>query len=598
MRKSFLLAATLWSSIAFAAPSLNNGGLSVPGGSGGGSGITALTGDVTASGTGSVAATVNSYNSGTTFGTAAAANTGTSGATLGLLNGNLTFGGANAYGAPASITLTNGTGLPISTGVSGLGTGVATLLAGTPSGTGGIAGTTSPSFTTPALGTPASGVATHLTGTAAGLTAGNVTTNANLTGPITSTGNATAIASQTGTGTKFVVDTSPTLVTPNLGTPSAATLTNATGLPVSTGISGLGTGVATALGVNVGSAGSVVVNNVAATLSAAGAASTPGLLVSGAHFSGGSGTTTFPQLLVQDSTATASTAWSTSGTSLGVNSHTGIGNIIDFQLDGVSQFKLNNSGALTTQGSITISSGATFTWSTKGVLTSPAVGTIQLGALDVNGSPVAQNFIAQSAVTGTNLAGAASTTFAGSRGTGSGASGSLIFQTAGTGAGSTTQNSYITALTIAGGSGSTPGGVTVAGQLTVSGLTTGTNADFACVTAGLQFLIQSSACTISSLKFKEAVAPMVKPALPIIRKLSVDSYRLKETAPANRDPNARSTQYGLIAENIAKVVPECAIYEDDMKTPKSYRQECVIALLVKGLQEQQAEIQELRNARK
>jgi len=40
---------------------------------------------------------------------------------------------------------------------------------------------------------------------------------------------------------------SPSLTTPALGTPSSATLTNATGLPVSTGISGLGTGVATFL---------------------------------------------------------------------------------------------------------------------------------------------------------------------------------------------------------------------------------------------------------------------------------------------------------------------------------------------------------------
>lgn len=37
---------------------------------------------------------------------------------------------------------------------------------------------------------------------------------------------------------------SPVLVTPNLGTPSAAILTNATGLPISTGISGLASGVA------------------------------------------------------------------------------------------------------------------------------------------------------------------------------------------------------------------------------------------------------------------------------------------------------------------------------------------------------------------
>ena len=45
-----------------------------------------------------------------------------------------------------------------------------------------------------------------------------------------------------------------------LGTPTSATLTNATGLPISTGVSGLGTNVATALGTAVGSSGAIVTN--------------------------------------------------------------------------------------------------------------------------------------------------------------------------------------------------------------------------------------------------------------------------------------------------------------------------------------------------
>ena len=57
---------------------------------------------------------------------------------------------------------------------------------------------------------------------------------------------ATILTNETGSGA-LVFGTSPTLVTPILGTPTSVTLTNATGLPVATGISGLGTGVATFL---------------------------------------------------------------------------------------------------------------------------------------------------------------------------------------------------------------------------------------------------------------------------------------------------------------------------------------------------------------
>ena len=58
--------------------------------------------------------------------------------------------------------------------------------------------------------------------------AATVTTNADLTGVITSKGNATSIASQTGTGSKFVVDTSPVLVTPTIGVATATSVNKIT----------------------------------------------------------------------------------------------------------------------------------------------------------------------------------------------------------------------------------------------------------------------------------------------------------------------------------------------------------------------------------
>ena len=116
-------------------------------------------------------------------------------------------------------------------------------------GTGALVFANTPTLIAPALGTPTALVGTNITGTATNFTASNVTTNANLTGAVTSSGNATSLGSftsaqllaaltdETGTGAN-VFATSPTLVTPALGTPSALVGTNITGTAANFNING------------------------------------------------------------------------------------------------------------------------------------------------------------------------------------------------------------------------------------------------------------------------------------------------------------------------------------------------------------------------
>ncbi len=136
------------------------------------------------------------------------------------------------------------------------------------------------------------------------------------------------------------------------------------------------------------------------------------------------------------------------GTALKVNvtnTSSASGNIIDLQVGGVSKFAVNSFGLITTAGSqgAQISgsvNAASYSMNGDTFITRSAAASLQLGAADA-ASPVAQTLQVQSVVgTTTNTAGV-NWTMNASVGTGSGAGGQLIHQTAPAGGASRTASS-------------------------------------------------------------------------------------------------------------------------------------------------------------
>lgn len=109
-----------------------------------------------------------------------------------------------------------------------------------------------------------------------------------------------------------------------------------------------------------------------------GVASTPALIIPGTWFTGGSATTTKPQLLLEP-TGTTSNAWNVNGTGLGINSAAGFtGNLLDLQVAAVSKFSVQNGGSVIAASSIFSGAGAAFSWTGRAAMLSPSDGIIEL----------------------------------------------------------------------------------------------------------------------------------------------------------------------------------------------------------------------------
>lgn len=232
----------------------------------------------------------------------------------------------------------------------------------------------------------------------------------------------------------------------------------------------------------------------------------------------------------------------------------------------------------------TFQASSQFNISADTILTRKAAANWQFGAADA-ASPVAQKVSFQGVSNGTSNTSGQTGNIIGSLSTGSGTSGDVCIQTGGTGAGATTPNTAVTGFCVKGAtqlvtlpaitSDATHTDATVCEDTTTHALYAGSGTLGVCLGT-------------SSARYKRDIKPLPVGLTQLMAVKPVQYFYRQ-----GHGDNGARLQYGVTAENMAKAIPALASNDVDGR-PNTADLVGLVPVLVKAVQEQQAEIEALQ----